>query len=144
MKRKLFLLLALTLIISLLFTGCSANKGDNGDMGASGLSAYEIYCKHYIYIESEKQWIDDLVDGKLEKTDNSVLEEKIYWAGNINNDFSDNEVLLVTDKYFSEKEFTIQDFHMLEVEKVKLISNNSKDNEPGHQIYLITIKNKGK
>lgn len=108
------------------------------------MSAYEIYCKNYIYIESEKQWTYDLVAGKLENIDNSILEEKDLWQGTINDDFVDNQIILITDKYFYSKTFTIEDFHMIEVENVELIANYFKEELPGHQLYLITLKNKGK
>ena len=38
-----------------------------GDTGESGLSAYEIYKKYYDYQKSEKEWIDDLVNGRLKQ-----------------------------------------------------------------------------
>lgn len=144
MKKKLILVLTGLIVIAVsLFAGCSVEKGDSGEKGengSDGLSAYEIYCKYYIYIESEKQWIDDLVAGRLENIDNSVLEEKIYWRGTIDDDFTDDEIILITDNYFSDKEFTTADFHMIEVEKVELITKYST----GSRYYLVTLKNKGK
>ena len=37
----------------------------NGSNGDDGLSAYEIYCKYYDYSKTEKEWIDDLINGYL-------------------------------------------------------------------------------
>ena len=151
MKKNHFLII-ITLIfaLSVSFFGCSCNnskmKTENEIVivECDGLSSYEIFCKHYIYIDSEKQWIDDLVEGKLARIDNSVLEEKILWNGNINDDFEDNTIILTVDKYFYDKTFTVDDFHMIEAEEVKLLANYSTEGVPGNQIYEITIKNIGK
>ena len=146
MKKKVFILsTVLTLVAVLMLVGCGVQgekgaKGNKGDAGRDGLSAYEIFCKNYIYIESEKQWIDDLVAGRLEKIDNSVLEKKYYWDGSIDDDFVEDEIILVTDKYFRNKTFTVDDFHMIEAEKVELTAAFTDENK----YYLITIKNKGK
>ena len=41
-------------------------KGDQGNPGASGKSAYEIYCEaNPGYTGDEAQWLDDLVNGRL-------------------------------------------------------------------------------
>lgn len=152
MKKKQFLIIFI-LTLTLIFTlaGCRVNSPEKSEAEDNkneiifcGLSAYEIYCKNYIYIESEKQWIDDLVAGKLECIDNSILEEKLLWQGTIKDEFVDNEIILTIDKYFYNKTFTIDDFHMIEVENVKLTANYSKEDLPGRQLYLITLKNKGK
>ncbi|MBR1747944.1 MAG: hypothetical protein IJ735_07040 [Clostridia bacterium] len=46
--------------------GTDGKDGQNGTNGKDGLSAYEIYCKYYPeYTGSEKDWIDDLVAGRL-------------------------------------------------------------------------------
>ena len=149
-KSNYFIIITLIFAFSMLFCGCSHNNSDiKAENGAiiiecDGLSAYEIFCKHYIYIDSEKQWIDDLIEGKLERVDNSVLEEKILWNGSIEDDFEDNKIILTVDKYFYDKTFTVDDFHMIEAEEVKLINNYSTESSPGDQIYVITINNVGK
>lgn len=149
-KSHSFIIITLIFALSMLFCGCSHNnseiKTENETIiiECDGLSAYEIFCKHYIYIDSEKQWIDDLVEGKLERVDNSVLEEKILWNGSIEDDFEDNKIILTVDKYFYDKTFTVDDFHMIEAEEVKVINNYSTESSPGDQIYVITINNVGK
>lgn len=149
-KSHSFIIITLIFALSMLFCGSSHNnseiKTENETIiiECDGLSAYEIFCKHYIYIDSEKQWIDDLVEGKLERVDNSVLEEKILWNGSIEDDFEDNKIILTVDKYFYDKTFTVDDFHMIEAEEVKLINNYSTESSPGDQIYVITINNVGK
>ena len=80
----------------------------------------------------------------MERVDNSVLEEKILWNGSIEDDFEDNKIILTVDKYFYDKTFTVDDFHMIEAEEVKLINNYSTESSPGDQIYVITINNVGK
>ncbi|MFR6641128.1 MAG: hypothetical protein ACLUSP_07185 [Christensenellales bacterium] len=41
-------------------------KGERGDKGDNGLSAYEIYRKHHpVYDGTEKEWINDLASGKI-------------------------------------------------------------------------------
>ena len=78
-------------VVVTVFAGCGepvrGENGRNGLKGRDGLSTYEIFCKDYIYIDSEKQWLDDLMNGELERVDNSVLDEKIYWDGNVDAEF---------------------------------------------------------
>lgn len=41
-------------------------KGERGDKGDNGLSAYEIYRKHHpVYDGTEEEWINDLASGKI-------------------------------------------------------------------------------
>ena len=145
MKRTVVLIIsAISFLPFTLLCGCGNNsrKTDLKEPADyTALSAYEIYCKHYIYIDSEKKWIDDLVAGRLDCLDNSILEEKIIWKGSINDNFAKDTIILTIDKYFYDKTFTIEDFHMIEVESVELIANYTKDDTPGSQLYFITIKN---
>ena len=84
MKKKLiFTIISLLFAAMLLLSGCAPAEKEVVLIEHDGLSAYEIFCKNYIYIESEEQWIDDLVDGTLQRIDNSVLEEKLIWHGKI-------------------------------------------------------------
>jgi len=46
--------------------GSNGTNGTNGDDGEDGLSAFEIYQKyHASYLGTEEEWINDLVEGKL-------------------------------------------------------------------------------
>ena len=45
--------------------GTQGEKGDPGRDGEDGLSAYEIYKKYYEYAGTEKEWLDDLINGRL-------------------------------------------------------------------------------
>lgn len=45
--------------------GSDGSKGSDGKKGEDGLSAYDIYCKYYDYDGNEKDWIDDLIAGRL-------------------------------------------------------------------------------
>ena len=45
--------------------GTQGEKGDPGQDGEDGLSAYEIYQKYYEYAGTEKEWLDDLINGRL-------------------------------------------------------------------------------
>lgn len=152
MKRRMKAIICLLCIVcigvcAVAMTGCNDDKDFDHEIlqPSDGLSAYEIFCKHYIYIKSEKEWIDELVSGTLERIDNSVLEEKIYWHGNINTDFHEDKVFVIIDKYFYNKQFTIEDFHMVELESVELRYVYMKaDEEVGNQLYELTLKNKSK
>ena len=151
LKKCLIETILVSLAVCFIFiaAGCgeanTGRDGRDGIDGRDGLSAYEIFCKNYIYIESEKQWIDDLVSGTLERVDNSVLEEKHYWVGDINSDFYEGELILTIDKYFYQKRFTVEDLHMIEAEIVELIDDGTDDGtRPGSQTYLITLKDKSK
>lgn len=132
-------------VVVAVFAGCGepvrGKDGRDGLKGRDGLSTYEIFCKNYIYIESEKQWLDDLMNGELERVDNSVLDEKIYWGGNVDTKFVPGEILLTVDKYFYQKKFTAEDFHMIDVEKVEAEDYNDYST-PHENIYLITLKDK--
>ena len=120
MKKKLiFTISSLLFAAMLLFAGCAPAEKEVVLIEYDGLSAYEIFCKNYIYIESEEQWIDDLLNGTLQRIDNSVLEEKLIGNGSIEDDFTDNEIILIIDKYFCDKTFTVEDFHMIDVTKVE-------------------------
>ena len=118
-KRKLFTIFGLLFAAMLLFAGCAPAEKEVVLIEYDGLSTYEIFCKNYIYIESEEQWIDDLLNGTLERVDNSVLEEKLIWNGSIEDDFTDDKILLIIDQYFCDKTFTVEDFHMIDVAEVK-------------------------
>ena len=99
-----------------------------------------------IYIESEEQWIDDLVDGTLERIDNSVLEEKLIWNGSIEDDFTDDKILLIIDKYFCDKTFTVEDFHMIERGGSQIAGAAAvlPDGSPANQTYTLTLEEPGK
>ena len=81
------------------------------------------------------------MNGELERVDNSVLDEKIYWGGNVDTKFVPGEILLTVDKYFYQKKFTAEDFHMIDVEKVEAEDYNDYST-PHENIYLITLKDK--
>ena len=151
--KKRYLPTIVVLILSLttltaLFCGCANNAKTEKEtivIEYDGLSAYEIFCKHYIYIESEKQWIDDLTDGTLERIDNSVLEEKFIWRGSIEDKFTDDKVILTIDKYFCDKTFTAEDFHMIDVAEVKSLGGGrASDGSPANQIYTLTLREPSK
>ena len=150
--KKCFIgMILVSLVVCFIFiaAGCgeanTGRDGRDGIDGRDGLSAYEIFCKNYIYIESEKQWIDDLVSGTLQRVDNSVLEEKIYWRGDINENFEEGEVLLIVDKYFYRKRFTVEDFHVIEAETIELMDDEAEGGtRPGSQTFLRTRKDKSK
>ena len=145
-KHMAVIMLAVSLaVVVAVFAGCGepvrGEDGRNGLKGRDGLSTYEIFCKNYIYIESEKQWLDDLMNGELERVDNSVLDDKIYWNGDIDTQFIPGKISLVVDKYFYQKEFTAEDFHMIDVEKVEASYYNDYST-PNANMYSITLKDK--
>lgn len=144
-KRKLFTIFGLLFAAMLLFAGCAPAEKEVVLIEYDGLSAYEIFCKNYIYIESEEQWIDDLLNGTLQRIDNSVLEEKLIWNGSIEDDFTDDKILLIIDKYFCDKTFTVEDFHMIDVTKVEQWTEGRlPDGSPSRQIYALTLEEPGK
>ena len=60
----------------------------NGEIGNSGLSAYEIYIKYnQDYNKTEEEWLDDLINGKLSNknlyTINYVVDGNIYDSNEI-------------------------------------------------------------
>ena len=144
-KRKLFTIFGLLFAAMLLLAGCAPAEKEVVLIEHDGLSAYEIFCKNYIYIESEEQWIDDLVDGTLQRIDNSVLEEKLIWNGSIEDKFTDDKILLTIDKYFCDKTFTVEDFHMIDVAEVKSLGGGRlSDGSPANQMYTLTLEEPGK
>ena len=144
-KRKLFTIFGLLFAAMLLLAGCAPAEKEVVLIEHDGLSAYEIFCKNYIYIESEEQWIDDLVDGTLQRIDNSVLEEKLIWHGSIEDKFTDDKILLTIDKYFCDKTFTVEDFHMIDVAEVKSLGGGRlPDGSPANQMYTLTLEEPGK
>lgn len=144
-KRKLFTIFGLLFAAMLLLAGCAPAEKEVVLIEYDGLSAYEILCKNYIYIESEEQWIDDLVDGTLQRIDNSVLEEKLIWHGSIEDKFTDDKILLTIDKYFCDKTFTVEDFHMIDVAEVKSLGGGRlPDGSPANQMYTLTLEEPGK
>ena len=144
-KRKLFTIFGLLFAAMLLFAGCAPAEKEVVLIEYDGLSAYEIFCKNYIYIESEEQWIEDLLNGTLERVDNSVLEEKLIWHGSIEDDFTDNEIILIIDKYFCDKTFTVEDFHMIDVAEAKSLGGGRlSDGSPANQMYTLTLEEPGK
>ena len=144
-KRKLFTIFGLLFAAMLLLAGCAPAEKEVVLIEYDGLSAYEIFCKNYIYIESEEQWIEDLLNGTLERVDNSVLEEKLIWKGSIEDDFTDDKVLLIIDKYFCDKTFTVEDFHMIDVAEVEQKAEGRRpDGSPSHQMYALTLKEPSK
>ena len=144
-KRKLFTIFGLLFAAMLLFAGCAPAEKEVVLIEYDGLSTYEIFCKNYIYIESEEQWIDDLLNGTLERVDNSVLEEKLIWNGSLEDDFTDNEIILIIDQYFCDKTFTVEDFHMIDVAEVEQKAEGRRpDGSPSHQMYALTLKEPSK
>lgn len=144
-KRKLFTIFGLLFAAMLLFAGCAPAEKEVVLIEYDGLSAYEIFCKNYIYIESEEQWIDDLLNGTLERVDNSVLEEKLIWNGSLEDDFTDDKILLIIDQYFCDKTFTVEDFHMIDVAEVEQKAEGRRpDGSPSHQMYALTLKEPSK
>ena len=166
-KRKLFTIFGLLFAAMLQLAGCAPAEKEVVLIEYDGLSAYEIFCKNYIYIESEEQWIDDLVDGifcknyiyieseeqwiddlvdgTLQRIDNSVLEEKLIWHGSIEDKFTDDKILLTIDKYFCDKTFTVEDFHMIDVAEAKSLGGGRlSDGSPANQMYTLTLEEPGK
>ena len=68
-------------VVVAVFAGCGepvrGKDGRDGLKGRDGLSTYEIFCKNYIYIESEKQWLDDLMN-EIADSKEDVHEMSIY------------------------------------------------------------------
>lgn len=144
-KRKLFTIFGLLFAAMLLLAGCAPAEKEVVLIEYDGLSTYEIFCKNYIYIESEEQWIEDLLNGTLERIDNSVLEEKLIWNGSIEDDFTDDKILLIIDQYFCDKTFTVEDFHMIDVAEVEQKAEGRRpDGSPSHQMYALTLKEPSK
>ena len=144
-KRKLFTILGLFFAAALLLAGCAPAEKEVILIEHDGLSTYEIFCKNYIYIESEEQWIEDLLNGTLERVDNSVLEEKLIWNGSLEDDFTDDKILLIIDQYFCDKTFTVEDFHMIDVAEVEQKAEGRRpDGSPSHQMYALTLKEPSK
>ena len=132
-KRKLFTIFGLFFAAVLLLAGCSPAEKEVVLIEHDGLSTYEIFCKNYIYIESEEQF------------DNSVLEEKLIWHGSIEDKFTDDKILLTIDKYFCDKTFTVEDFHMIDVAEVKSLGGGRlPDGSPANQTYTLTLREPGK
>lgn len=83
--------------------------------------------------------------------ENKPIDKKIYWKGSIDNNFSDNEVIIMIDGAFTTKDFTIDDFKdLIEIEKIELLNPNSNYDpndskyETWRNIYLVTLQNSNK
>ena len=80
-------------------------------------------------------------------------DEKIYWEGNVNEEFADDKVIVVISKDYTSKKFTLGDFDMInavELEWLSELSSKAYENKGGRwpenfrQIYAVTIGDKGK
>ena len=141
-KSKGKLKIILTSVMMLFVSACEKPLASNELINESlmhlsyePLSEYEEYCKNYIYIKPESVWREEQESGTLDYLDNSVLEEKQPFVLNKSDEFDDKTILLTTDKYFSDKTFTIPDFHMVDVKDVKLVANY----QSGNQFYALTL-----
>lgn len=79
------------------------------------------------------------------------IDDKIYWQGSIDDNFTDNEVIICIDGAFTAKKFTIDDFKdFIDIEEIELLTYNSSydENDPFYDtwrnVYLITLKNSNK
>ncbi len=77
--------------------------------------------------------------------------EKKKWEGTINDDFTDDMVLISINKKYQDHVFTIDDFTGLELEKVECLTeyayerySNGDYPDNFHHIYTLTLKNKSK
>lgn len=146
-KSKGKLKILLTSVMMLFVSACEKPLTSNELVNESlmhlsyePLSEYEEYCKNYIYIKPESVWREEQESGTLDYLDNSVLEEKDIFELKVNDEYEDNEIYLHTDKYFSDKTFTISDFHMIDVKDVKLLAAYKS----GNQAYILTLSTPGK
>lgn len=74
------------------------NKGDTGDKGDTGLSAYEEYKKsHPEYTGNEKQWLNDLVNGRL--ADKRKFKTIFYLNGEVykSSEVTDGDYLVLPE-----------------------------------------------
>ena len=146
-KSKGKLKIILTSVMMLFVSACEKPLTSNELINESlmhlsyePLSEYEDYCKNYIYIKPESVWREEQESGTLDYLDNSVLEEKHTFKLTLTDEFTDNEIYLHTDKYFSDKTFTISDFHMIDVKDVELLAAYKS----GNQAYILTLSTPGK
>ena len=51
----------------LTLVGAKGDKGDVGETGETGKSAYDAYCEKYGYVGTEEQWIEEFINGTLNK-----------------------------------------------------------------------------
>ena len=79
-----------------------------------------------------------------------VLESKYIWDGYVDWDFPDDSVVIVADKNFNNYILSIQDFYMLDVNRVECLTELLIDIYHGNypenfnHIYELTISNAGK
>ena len=142
-KLKIILTSVMVLFVSACEKPLTSNELINESLmhlSYEPLSEYEEYCKNYIYIKPESVWREEQESGTLDYLDNSVLEEKDIFELKLNDEYEDNEIYLHTDKYFSDKTFTISDFHMIDVKDVKLLAAYKS----GNQAYILTLSTPGK
>jgi len=82
-----------------------------------------------------------------ERTDKSPIEEKILWSGNINEDFDDRTLLIVTDKNYNSWRFLASDFTDVNVVTVQSLMVQRLMRYPNYDsgdIISIGIGNPGK
>lgn len=146
-KSKGKLKILLTSVMMLFVSACEKPLTSNELINESlmhlsyePLSEYEEYCKNYIYIKPESVWREEQANGTLDYLDNSILEEKDIFELRLNDEYEDNKIYLHTDKYFSDKTFTISDFHMIDVKDVELLAAYKS----GNQAYILTLSTPGK
>ncbi|MBP5177765.1 MAG: hypothetical protein ILP02_04200, partial [Clostridia bacterium] len=76
------------------------------------LDAYRYHLRSSDYRGTRAQWMDDVVSGRIDVSGNPYLKEKEYWdeATAPPGSTSKGSVLVIIDKNFAEKEFTVDDF----------------------------------
>lgn len=72
-----------------------------------------------------------------------VPEEKIYWNGDINENFDDETIIVVIDKNFTDSEFSIYDFRIHNIVSAAYLTSNPNGDNFRH-IMALKIANKGK
>ena len=99
-----------------------------------------------------------LISCSKEKQDNpnqnrlgQDIDEKKRWEGSIDDDFTDDKVLIAINEKYHNYRFTEKDFPGLSLEKIKCVTEYayakySEGSYPDnfHHIYVLTLKNKSK
>ena len=86
--------------------GSDGKAGSDGKNGSDGLSAYDIYCKYYDYDGTEKDWIDDLVAGRL-SGENYFTVQLVCYKGTYILKTLENATIDLTDVDYSREGYVL-------------------------------------
>jgi len=132
-RAKIFLIVLFALIATLSLAACNIDISDI-DKTAKGTVGGEAF---------NTATIDDIIDKFDEPV---VLEDKILVQATIEQDFTDDTVLVIIDKNFFYQQFTVEDFAAVNAVSVSWLTESYLADPPEalNHIYAIKLSETGK